>query len=139
VVVHDIGRVCLRPSEDPSLVPKLSAQILDPLELPPIVKQMARHHLERFDGSGGPDGLCGEEIPLAARIVAVADALDDLTTQTAAHPALPLQRALAALRGGTESRFCPAVLTALERSLAGDPTLRRYFGERPGDGVPRAA
>lgn len=139
VIVHDIGRVCLRRGEDPRLVPALSAQILDPLELPPIVKQMARHHLERFDGLGEPDGLRGAEIPLAARIVAVADALDDLTTPTAVHPALPLQRALAQLASDSGTRFCPDVLAALERSLAGDPTLRRYFGERSGDGLPRAA
>jgi HD-GYP domain-containing protein (c-di-GMP phosphodiesterase class II) len=139
VVVHDIGRVCLRPREKPTMVPQLSAQILDPLDLPLIVKQMAHHHLERFDGLGGPDGLRGDDIPLAARIVAVADALDDLTTQTAAHAALPLQHALAELREEEGSRFCPEVLAALHRSLAGDPTLRRYFGERPGDGLPRVA
>lgn len=139
VVVHDIGRVCLRPREDQRLVPELSAQILDPLDLPPIVKQMARHHLERFDGLGGPDGLRGAGIPLPARIVAVADALDDLTTPTAAHAALPLQSALAELRTEAGTRFCPDVLTALEASLAGDPTLRRYFGERSGDAVDRAA
>lgn len=139
VVVHDIGRVCLRPREDPQLVPRLSAQILDPLDLPSAVKEMARHHLERYDGRGGPDALRGEEIPLAARIVAVADALDDLTTFTAAHPALPLRDALAALRREAGSRFCPEVVAALERCLAGDPTLRRYFGERPGDALPHAA
>jgi hypothetical protein len=133
VVVHDIGRSLLRPREDPALVPALSAQILDPLDLPVIVKAMARHHLERFDGLGGPDGLRGTDIPLAARIVAVADALDDRTTQ------LPLQEALLTLRAEAGTRFCPDVVEALDRSLAGDPTLRRYFGERLGDGLPRVA
>lgn len=139
VVVHDIGRVMLRPREDAGMVPQLSAHILDPLDLPPVVKQMARHHLERYDGLGSPDGLQGEAIPLPARIVAVADALDDLTTYSTTHPAHPLQHALAELREDEGTRFCPEVLAALERSLAGDPTLRRYFGERPGDGLPRAA
>lgn len=139
VVVHDIGRVMLGPREDAGMVPRLSAQILDPLDLPPIVKQMARHHLERFDGLGTPDGLQGEAIPLPARIVSVADALDNLTTLTSAHPALPLQAALTELRADEGTRFCPDVLAALQRSLAGDPTLRRYFGERAGDGLPSAA
>ncbi|MFL5845341.1 MAG: HD-GYP domain-containing protein [Solirubrobacteraceae bacterium] len=139
VVVHDIGRVMLRPREDADMIPRLSGQLLDPLDLPPAIKHMARHHLERYDGLGGPDGLRGEEIPLSARIVAVADALDDLTTFTSSHEALPLQRALAELRQESGARFCPAVVAALEQSLAGDPTLRRYFGERSGDGLPRVA
>ncbi|MCW2990869.1 MAG: putative metal-dependent phosphohydrolase [Solirubrobacterales bacterium] len=139
VVVHDIGRVLLRPREDPRVIPQLSCRILDPLDLPPVVKEMARHHLERFDGLGSPDGLRGETIPLPARIVAVADALDDLTTFTSAHPALPLQGALAELRQDAGTRFCPRVVAALEQSLAVDPTLRRYFGERQGDGLPTAA
>jgi HD-GYP domain-containing protein (c-di-GMP phosphodiesterase class II) len=121
------------------MIPQLSSQILDPLDLPPAVKEMARHHLERYDGLGCPDGLRGEAIPLPARIVAVADALDDLTTFTSAHSALPLQRAMAELREDEGTRFRPAVLDALDRSLASDPTLRRYFGERPGDSLPRAA
>jgi hypothetical protein len=139
VVVHDIGRACLRPREDPRLVPELSAGILDPLDLPPIVKEMARHHLERYDGLGDPEGLRGEAIPLAARIVAVADALDHLTTPSGARPVPSLSQAMGELHGESGTRFCPEVLGALERSLAGDPTLRRYFGERPGDGLPRAA
>jgi hypothetical protein len=122
VVLHDIGRVSLRPHEDPALVPQLSARILDPLDLPPIVKEMAHHHLDRVDEHS--------EIPLPARIVAVADALDDLTSPTASDPGRSLQEALVALREEAGTRFCPDVVAALERSLAGDPTLRRYFGER---------
>jgi hypothetical protein len=135
VVVHDIGRVMLRPREEPRMIPELSSQILDPLDLPPAIKEMARHHLERFDGLGTPDGLRGDAIPLPARIVAVADALDDLTTFTSSHGALSLQAALRELRAETGTRFCPEVLAALDASLAGDPTLRRYFGEQPGDGL----
>jgi hypothetical protein len=135
VVVHDIGRVMLRPREEAGMIPQLSSQILDPLDLPQPIKEMAHHHLERFDGLGTPDGLRGEAIPLPARIVAVADALDDLTTFTSTHEALSLQAALRELRADAGTRFCPAVLAALQQSLAGDPTLRRYFGERPGDGV----
>ena len=138
VVVHDIGRVCLRPSEDPRHVAELSAELLDGLDVPAAVKDMARHHLERFDGLGTPDGLRGEAIPLTARIVAAADALDALTTPTDAQPAAPLPQAMAELRAESGTRFCPRVLAALRDCLAADPTLRRYFGERVGD-VPFAA
>ncbi len=132
VVVHDIGRVLLRRGESPAEVPQLSAAILDPLELPATVKAVARHHFEHYDGSGQPDGLRGAEIPLAARIVAVADALDDRTTHTSTHPAHPLRHAVAELRAEAGHRYCPDVVAALARVLDRDPTLRRYFGERDG-------
>ena len=132
VVTHDIGRVLLRPHEDEAMVPSLSCQILDPLHLPETIKDMARHHRDRFDEHG-------ESIPLPARIVAVADALDALTTPTAERDALTLRQALADLGAESGRRFCPAVLAALHQSLAGDPTLRRYFGERAGDAMPTAA
>jgi len=138
VVLHDIGRVCLRPREDPRTIPALSAEVLGPLDLPPIVLQMARSHGERFDGGGQPDALRGSAIPLAARIVAVADALDELTTPTATSPGTPLPDAMRRLRTESGTRFCPGTLNALQRCLNADPSLRRYFGERVGD-VPFAA
>jgi hypothetical protein len=126
VVVHDIGRILLRPREDEAMVPELSCRILDPLHLPELIKDMARHHRDRYDEAG-------EQIPLAARIVAVADALDALTTPCAARPQPSLRQAMADLRAEAGHRWCPAVVAALDRSMADDPTLRRYFGERPGD------
>ena len=55
---------------------------------------MVRSHHERFDGGGYPDGLAGEEIPLAARILTVADALDAMTSDRPYRKALPLEVAL---------------------------------------------
>ena len=132
VVVHDIGRVLLRPREGVDMVPELSCRILDPLDLPDIVTDMARCHRDRYDARGAG-------IPLAARIVAVADALDRLTTPTDARPGLPLRRALAELRAEAGRRYCPAVLSGLEQALAGDITLRRYFGERTWDDIAAVA
>ena len=59
--------------------PSRGAEMLEPLEEPDIVA-MVRHHHERLDGSGYPDGLSGDEIPLGARIIAVADTFDAITS-----------------------------------------------------------
>ncbi|MDF2740736.1 MAG: Metal-dependent phosphohydrolase, subdomain, partial [Actinomycetia bacterium] len=61
---------------------------------------MIRQHHERYDGGGYPDGLAGEEISLAARIVAVADVWDALTSDRAYRPAWPPDRALRHLEAG---------------------------------------
>jgi HD-GYP domain-containing protein (c-di-GMP phosphodiesterase class II) len=93
--------------------PAMSSYILGELELPQLVKDMARWHLERWDGAGGPDGLAGEAIPLFARILAVADAVD---ATSFAH---------VAEQSGT--RFCPTTVTTAERALAADRALLAYL------------
>ena len=77
-----------------------------------------RHHHERFDGSGYPDGLRGEEIPIAARILHVADALDSMLSPRVYRPALPLEYVLGELRRGRGSQSCPACIDALSRVIA---------------------
>ena len=76
--------------------PAMSSYILGELELPALVKEMARWHLERWDGDGGPDGLAGEAIPIFARILSVADAVDATSFAAVAdagrHPLLPDDR-----------------------------------------------
>jgi HD domain len=127
VVLHDIGRIGA-PAGDPREA-ELSEHILGELRLPDVVREMARHHLERYDGGGGPDGLSGEEIPLAARIVAVADALDAKTSAGPGRPALPLDAALVEFELEKGTRWCPRVVEAMRRCLDRDPALRRYFGD----------
>jgi HD-GYP domain-containing protein (c-di-GMP phosphodiesterase class II) len=120
--------------------PEISGFILNDLELPVLVKEMARSHLERWDGRGGPDGLAGEDIPLSARILAVADALDHKTADGPGRPALPLDLALSEFEMETGSRFCPNVVEAMRRCLATDPALRSYFGgSMSPEGEPQAA
>lgn len=72
-----------------------------------------RHHHERWDGSGYPDRLAGEEIPLAGRIVAVADVWDALTSDRAYRPAWELDRAVSHVAGGGGVLFDPACVEAL--------------------------
>jgi putative nucleotidyltransferase with HDIG domain len=79
-----------------------------------------RHHHERYDGSGYPDGLKGEEIPLGARIIHVADALDSMLTTRVYRAARPAAAALAELKAGVGTQFCPKCVSALERILPMD-------------------
>jgi putative nucleotidyltransferase with HDIG domain len=72
-----------------------------------------RAHHERWDGTGYPDGLRGDAIPLFGRIVGVADFLDALTSARSYRPAEPLDRALERLHEGAGSHFDPAVVRAV--------------------------
>lgn len=136
-VIHDIGkigipdRILLKPGrldsqefEEMRQHPEISSYILDELELPEVVRTMARNHHERFDGKGYPDGLQGEDIPLAARILTVADAFDAMTSDRPYRRALSQEVAAAEIRRNAGSQFCPAVVAALEKCLAA-PERRR--------------
>jgi putative nucleotidyltransferase with HDIG domain len=74
-----------------------------------------RHHHEHYDGRGYPEGLAGDEIPLAARIIHVADALDSMLTTRVYRPGRPAREALTELRRETGRQFCPSCVAALER------------------------
>jgi putative nucleotidyltransferase with HDIG domain len=101
--------------------PIISDHILSEVDLHPIVRQVARHSHERFDGKGYPDKLSGEAIPLPARIVLVADAVDALTTDRPYRPARHLLAALQEVREHAGSQFCPSVVAALERVFREEP------------------
>ena len=95
------------------------ARIIDRLGFLNDAVPAIRHHHERFDGSGYPDGLAGEEIPLGARIIHVADALDSMLTTRIYSPARPAHAALDELREGADSQFCPRCVGALDRLVDG--------------------
>jgi diguanylate cyclase (GGDEF)-like protein/PAS domain S-box-containing protein len=93
-------------------------------QLVPIV----RHHHERFDGKGYPDGLAGQDIPLEARILAVVDAFDAMTHERAYRKALSREVALAELERGAGTQFDPAVVEAflaLVSREGGRPAARK--------------
>lgn len=130
---HDIGKlaipdsVLLKPaslsSEEWALMQRHAdegARIIDRLGFLNDAVPSIRHHHERFDGNGYPDGLAGEDIPLGARIIHVADALDSMLTTRIYRAARPADEALLELRGGSGTQFCPRCVSALERLLQGD-------------------
>jgi HD-GYP domain-containing protein (c-di-GMP phosphodiesterase class II) len=141
-LLHDVGKIGIpewilhKPGpldEDEWAVmrehPVISDYILSDVELPPIVRQVARWSHERIDGQGYPDWLTGDSIPLAARIVLVADAFDAITSDRPYRPARDPRAALAELRANAGSQFCPVVVAALE-GLAAERTPAS-FGDAP--------
>jgi diguanylate cyclase (GGDEF)-like protein/putative nucleotidyltransferase with HDIG domain len=127
---HDIGKlaipdsVLLKPStlssEEWALMQRHAdegARIIDRLGFLNDAVPAIRHHHERFDGTGYPDHLGGEDIPLGARIIHVADALDSMLTTRIYRAARPAREALDELRDGSGTQFCPRCVAALERLL----------------------
>lgn len=129
--LHDIGRMAIdgRILNAPDPTPEqkailrthtiLGAQMLENLSQyqdEPLVKfalQICRWHHERWDGSGFPDGLRGDSIPIAAQVVSLADAYDSLVGKGDKHLALPQAQAIAELEAGTYGAFNPLLLECL--------------------------
>ncbi|HID83957.1 MAG TPA: HD domain-containing protein [Anaerolineales bacterium] len=86
----------------------------------PIVRHMVRYHHERWDGSGYPDGLRGEDIPLEARVLAVVDVWDALTSDRPYRPAYPHYAALIYLRENAGVLFDPRVVRQFLRLVSPD-------------------
>jgi len=102
-------------------------------ELIALAATIAEGHHERWDGGGYPAGLVGEAIPLAARIVAVADVFDALTTVRPYKTAHPLEKALAVLRAESGRHFDPACVSAFLAAIAevwGDPPCTESLWRR---------
>ncbi len=125
---HDIGKlaipdaILLKPSSLSSDEWALmrghaeeGARIIDRLGFLNDAVPAIRHHHERWDGHGYPDGIGGEEIPLGARIIHVADALDSMLTTRIYHAARPADEAVDELRSGAGSQFCPRCVAAVAR------------------------
>lgn len=107
--------------------PETGRRILEPALGDELVLQVAGWHHERWDGSGYPDGLAGEAIPLAARIVAVADALDAMTSPRPYRRALAWEDAVRQVRDRAGTHFDPGLLPAFRAAL---PELHRRFRRR---------
>jgi HD-GYP domain-containing protein (c-di-GMP phosphodiesterase class II) len=95
---------------------------------------IVRHHHERWDGSGYPDGLHGEQIPLWARMFAIVDTVDAITSDRPYRAARPLNVALAELVEGSGSQFDPACVQAFLRI---DRHLIELLLEQRGTSIPR--
>lgn len=121
--LHDIGKIGINggilrkcgpltgeESDEVRRHPEIAVEILSPLLDDPIVLDVVRHHHERWDGAGYPDGLAGEEIPLVARIAAVADAYDAMITARPYRSARTPAEAIAELQAEAGRQFDPAII-----------------------------
>ncbi len=106
--------------------PTVGRTILEPLLDDALVLGVVAWHHEHWDGSGYPDGIAGEAIPLAARVVAVADALAAMTHPRAHREAIEWETAVAEIEAGRGTRFDPRVLDAVVAVL---PELERMNRE----------
>lgn len=116
--LHDVGKIAI-PAEILTRPGRLSAlefemvkrhtvvggEILTQASLPWPIAEVALHHHERLDGSGYPDGLRGDEISLAPRVIMVADVVEAMTQHRPYRPALGIERALREVEEGSGSRF----------------------------------
>jgi putative nucleotidyltransferase with HDIG domain len=119
-LLHDIGMLKL--DRNQQMNPRACARhtvlgfrMLDRIRLWKDIAPVVHHHHEWWDGSGYPDGLSGEAIPLEARIVALADALDSITSRTSYKPALSPAEAQHEIRSGAGTQFDPEVVSAFDR------------------------
>jgi integral membrane sensor domain MASE1 len=107
--------------------PEIGARILSNIDLLRDVAPLILHHQERYDGArdgdrpGYPEGLCGEAIPLGARIIAVVDAFDAMTTDRPYRAALTLEEAAGVLRSERGRQFDPRIVDSFLAVLAETP------------------
>jgi putative nucleotidyltransferase with HDIG domain len=124
-LLHDVGKVAvpdailwkpdpLTPEERTLMQrhPLVGWEILREIDFLGEAKLVVRHHHERWDGTGYPDGLEGDHIPLAARVFAVADVLDALTTLRPYRPPSGLAEARDMIRASSGTHFDPEVVAA---------------------------
>ncbi|MBS3910195.1 MAG: HD domain-containing protein [Actinobacteria bacterium] len=95
----------------------ISADIIRPIEFLADVVPIVRHHHEWFNGKGYPSGLAGEEIPFGARILAIADALEAITSDRPYSKSLTLREGLTRLNAGANVQFDPEMVVAMSRVI----------------------
>jgi len=129
--LHDIGKLIVdltvinsperfnaKESKEMSRHPAAGYEILAPISHPYAdIPLMARHHHERIDGEGYPDGLKGDEIPAGAKIVTLADSFDAMTTDRPYRTRRPLEEVVADFRENTGTQFAPEVVCAFCRAF----------------------
>jgi putative nucleotidyltransferase with HDIG domain len=130
-LVHDIGKIglpagllekpgalTLEERREMQLHSEIGERILANVDTYAEIASVVRHHHERVDGGGYPDGLVGDEIPLLSRIIAVADAYNAMTSDRPYRDAMPSRVARLRLAQAVESQFDTAVVAAFEAILA---------------------
>jgi HD-GYP domain-containing protein (c-di-GMP phosphodiesterase class II) len=138
-MLHDVGMLGMDISilSHPSLLadpemeyltehPVLGAELLSAIPALAHLAPLVHAHHERVDGSGYPDGLLGEEIPIEARIIAVADAFHMMTILTPYRSALTTTSALAELIGNAGTQFDERIVEAFSASVSHRPRHRAF-------------
>ena len=133
-LLHDVGKIGIRDQvllppdrldrEETALMqehPVKGAEILANIHELDEVVTAVRHHHENFDGSGYPDGLAGDAIPLLSRIIRVADAWDAMVFARHYRPGLPIDQARQHLNEGSGAQFDPAVISLFMKHLSAAP------------------
>ena len=128
--LHDLGKLAIPeeilqkpgPLSDPERLvlqrhPEIGHRMLESLGVDPVAEWVLHHH-ERWDGTGYPDRLRGEEIPLGARIIFVADAYDAMTSDRAYRGRLTPREAIEELERCSGTQFDPEIVAAFARELA---------------------
>jgi HD-GYP domain-containing protein (c-di-GMP phosphodiesterase class II) len=147
-LVHDIGKIGLPAGllEKPGtltlderrqmqLHSEIGERILANVDTYAEIAAVVRHHHERLDGAGYPDGLCGNDIPLLSRVIAVADAYNAMTSDRPYRDAMPSQVARDRLVQAVDTQFDAPIVLAFEAILASAPESYRighgaWFGFR---------
>ena len=151
-MLHDLGKLSIMDTilrkpdrltaEEFTIIkshPVVGAKILEPLRFLARETCAVRHHHERWDGTGYPDGLGGEGIPLVARVVTVADVFDAITSNRPYRTALALDEARDEVARGSGSHFDPAVVEAFMRiPLQRLDEINRHYESLPSGSAPGA-
>ena len=129
-LLHDIGKIIVptevlnkpgKLTDDEWAImkrhPEAGLELVADIDFPGDIIAIIRNHHERWDGTGYPDGLAGEAIPLEARVVAVADAFDAMTSVRPYRPSLPVASAMKELEEGKGIQFDAAVVEAFKRAF----------------------
>jgi HD-GYP domain-containing protein (c-di-GMP phosphodiesterase class II) len=137
-LVHDVGKIGLAPGllEKPGALTleerrqmethsAIGERILSKVDDYREIAAIVRHHHERVDGNGYPDGLAGDDIPLLSRVIAVADAYNAMTSDRPYREAMPSRVARLRLAQAVETQFDTSVVAAFEAILAGSSELYR--------------
>jgi len=114
-IINKPGRLTPEEFEKMKVHPIVGAEILERVAFPYPVAPIVRAHHERWDGTGYPLGLVGEQIPIGARILSAVDCLDALASDRQYRPAIPLDRAMATVKEQSGIWFDPQVVDVLER------------------------
>jgi HD-GYP domain-containing protein (c-di-GMP phosphodiesterase class II) len=138
-ILHDIGKIAIdtwilnKPAalneSEWNIVREhsaIGANLLKEIPFLGKASELVLYHHEKYNGKGYPVGLSGEDIPIGARLIAVADAFDTMTTDRSYRPALTLEQAITELHDGSRTHFCPIAVEAFLSSFSTHAKKRSF-------------